>query len=61
MKKQLIRISILQSSTTITVLYTFMGFVHLFIGIPLLTFGDTQLRRPGGGMRFKLGFFRATA
>jgi hypothetical protein len=39
MKKQLIRISILQSSKIMTALYVLMGFVYTLIGIPMVIFG----------------------
>lgn len=47
MKKQLIRISILQSSKIITALYALMGLVHFLIGVPLIILGDAQLRFMG--------------
>jgi len=39
MKKQLIRISILQSSKIMTALYALMGFLYTLIGIPMIIFG----------------------
>jgi len=39
MKKQLIRISILQSSKIMTALYSLMGFLYTLIGIPMVIFG----------------------
>jgi len=39
MKKQLTRISILQSSKIITALYVLFGFIYTLIGIPLIIFG----------------------
>jgi hypothetical protein len=44
MKKQLIRISILQSSKIMTALYVLMGFIYTLIGIPMVIFGTGQLR-----------------
>jgi hypothetical protein len=39
MKKQLTRISILQSSKIITALYVLFGLIYTLIGIPLIIFG----------------------
>ena len=47
MKKQLIRISILQSSKIMTVLYVLMGFIYTLIGIPMIIFGGKQFRIMG--------------
>jgi hypothetical protein len=44
MKKQLIRISVLQSSKIMTALYVLMGFIYTLIGIPMVIFGSSQLR-----------------
>jgi hypothetical protein len=44
MKKQLVRISILQSSKVMTALYILMGFVYTLIGIPMVIFGSDQIR-----------------
>lgn len=44
MKKQLIRISILQSSKIMTALYVLMGFLYTLIGLPMVIFGNGQLR-----------------
>jgi hypothetical protein len=44
MKKQLVRISVLQSSKIMTALYVVMGFIYTMIGIPLVIFGNHQLR-----------------
>ena len=44
MKKQLIRISVLQSSKIMTALYVLMGFIYTLIGIPMIIFGSTQIR-----------------
>ena len=47
MKKQLIRISILQSSKIMTALYVLMGFIYTLIGIPMIIFGNNQIRIMG--------------
>jgi len=44
MKKQLIRISILQSSKILTALYVLMGFIYTLIGIPMIIFGNKQFK-----------------
>lgn len=44
MKKQLVRISILQSSKIMTALYVLMGFIYTVIGIPMIIFGTGQIR-----------------
>lgn len=44
MKKQLIRISVLQSSKIMTALYVLMGFIYTLVGIPMIIFGNHQLR-----------------
>jgi hypothetical protein len=44
MKKQIVRISILQSSKIATILYFLMGFIYVLIGIPMVIFGNNQLR-----------------
>ena len=44
MKKQLIRISILQSSKIMTALYVLMGFIYTLVGIPMIIFGNQQIR-----------------
>ena len=44
MKKQLSRISILQSSKITTALYVLMGFIYTLIGIPMLMFGGEKLK-----------------
>jgi hypothetical protein len=44
MKKQVIRISILQSSKISTALYVLMGFIYTLIGIPMLMLGGEKLR-----------------
>ena len=44
MKKQLIRISVLQSSKIMTALYVLMGFIYTLVGIPMIIFGSNQLR-----------------
>mgnify|MGYP001569354236 CR=1 FL=1 len=47
MKKQLVRISILQSSKIATALYFIMGFIYTLIGIPMIIFGGKQLKIMG--------------
>ena len=44
MKKQLIRISVLQSSKIMTAMYVLMGFIYTLIGIPMIVFGRTPLK-----------------
>jgi hypothetical protein len=39
MKKQIVRISILQSAKIMTALYVLMGFIYTVIGIPMTIFG----------------------
>ncbi|HEV2320620.1 MAG TPA: hypothetical protein VGV18_12765 [Verrucomicrobiae bacterium] len=47
MKKQIIHISILQSSKIVTVLYILMGFLYTLVGIPMIIFGHGPLRLVG--------------
>ena len=47
MKKQLIRISVIQSSKIATALYVLMGFIYTLIGIPMIIFGGNPLRVVG--------------
>ncbi len=47
MKKQLIRISIIQSSKIMTALYVLMGFLYTLIGIPMIVFGGDETRIMG--------------
>ncbi len=47
MRKQIIRISILQSSKIMTALYVLLGFIYSLIGIPMLVLGNTQIRIMG--------------
>jgi hypothetical protein len=47
MKKQIVRISILQSSKIMTALYVVLGFIYTIIGIPMIIFGDEKLRIVG--------------
>jgi len=47
MKKQLIRISVLQSSKIMTAFYILMGFIYTLIGIPMIIFGGGPLRIMG--------------
>lgn len=44
MKKQIVRISILQSSKVATILYFILGFLYVLIGIPMILFGNDKLR-----------------
>src|SRR5581483_2358760 len=44
MKKQIIRISILQSSKIMTALYALMGFLYTLIAIPMIIFGSPPMR-----------------
>ena len=44
MKKQIIRISILQSSKILTVVYALFGCIYSLIGIPMIIFGGSQLQ-----------------
>jgi len=44
MKKQLVHISILQSSKIMTALYVFTGFIYTLIGLPMVVFGGDKLR-----------------
>jgi hypothetical protein len=44
MKKQIVRISILQSSKIATILYFLMGLIYVLIGIPMIIFGNDQMR-----------------
>jgi hypothetical protein len=43
MKKQITRISILQSSKIIVALYVLFGFIYTLIGIPLIIFGGKEM------------------
>jgi len=47
MKKQLTRISILQSSKIMTAMYVLMGFIYTLIGIPMILLGNLQFRIMG--------------
>jgi hypothetical protein len=44
MTKQIIRISILQSSKIMTAMYVLLGFIYTFIGVPMIIFGSPKLR-----------------
>ena len=44
MKKQIIRISILQSSKIIVTLYVLMGCIYSLIGIPLIIIGNDKVK-----------------
>ena len=47
MKKQITRISVLQSSKIATVLYFLLGLIYTLIGIPMIIFGGKQLQIMG--------------
>ena len=47
MKKQISRISVLQSSKIMTALYFLMGFIYTLIGIPMVIFGGGQMKMIG--------------
>ena len=47
MKKQLSRISLLQSSKVLTALYFLMGFIYTLIGMPMIIFGGPKFRVMG--------------
>jgi pilus assembly protein TadC len=47
MKKQMVRISILQSSKILTALYVLLGFIYTLIGVPMIVFGNPGLRVMG--------------
>jgi hypothetical protein len=47
MKKQIVRISVLQSSKIVTLLYTLLGFLYTLIGIPMIIFGNSQIQIMG--------------
>jgi len=47
MKKQLIRISVLQSSKILTAMYVLMGSIYTCIGIPMVIFCGAKLRMIG--------------
>ncbi len=44
MKKQMVRITILQSSKIMTAMYVLMGFIYTLIGAPMIVFGGPRLR-----------------
>lgn len=44
MKKQIIRISILQSSKIMTALYVLIGFIYTLVAIPIIIFGSGPTR-----------------
>jgi len=50
MKKQLIRISVIQSSKIMTAMYVVMGFIYTPIGVGMMLFSDNPVIK-------KLGFF----
>ncbi len=47
MKKQLTKISIMQSSKIATALYVIMGLIYTLIGIPMIIFGGDELKVVG--------------
>ena len=47
MKKQIIRISVLQSSKIMTAMYVLFGFIYTLIGIPMILFGRPQVQMLG--------------
>jgi hypothetical protein len=47
MKKQIIRISILQSSKITVALYVLMGFIYTLISIPMIVFGSKPIKIMG--------------
>ncbi|HJX97653.1 MAG TPA: hypothetical protein VJ281_02150 [Chthoniobacterales bacterium] len=47
MKKQITRISILQSAKITTALYVVIGFLYTLLAIPMFLFGDDKLRIMG--------------
>ncbi len=47
MKKQVVRISVLQSSKVVTALYVLMGLLYTLIGIPMILLGNTEVRIMG--------------
>ncbi len=44
MKKQIVRISILQSGKIVAVLYGLFGLIYTLIGIPMIIFGEDKTR-----------------
>src|SRR4051812_28019261 len=44
MKKQITRVSILQSSKIATAIYCLFGFIYSLIGIPMIIFGNRQIQ-----------------
>jgi hypothetical protein len=60
MKKQITRISILQSSKILVALYVLFGFVYTLIGIPLIIFGGKEMMIMGviyAAMPLLMGIF----
>ena len=47
MKKQIVAVSILQSSKIVVALYFFLGCIYTLIGIPMALFGTHQWRLMG--------------
>ena len=60
MKKQITRISILQSSKILVALYVRFGFIYTLIGIPLIIFGGKEMMIMGviyAAMPLLMGIF----
>lgn len=60
MKKQITRISILQSSKILVALYVLFGFIYTLIGIPLIIFGGKEMMIMGviyAAMPLLMGIF----
>ena len=47
MKKQIVRISVIQSSKIVTLLYMLFGCLYSLIGIPMIIFGSSQIQIMG--------------
>ena len=60
MKKQITRISILQSSKILVALYVLFGFIYTLVGIPLIIFGGKEMMIMGviyAAMPLLMGIF----
>lgn len=60
MKKQITRISILQSSKIVVLLYVILGLFYSLIGIPMIIFGESEVKIMGAVYLFMpivLGIF----
>lgn len=44
MRKQIISVSILQSSKIMTAMYVVMGFIYTLIGIPMIVVGNREIK-----------------